>query len=323
MGFLKKLGKKLKGAVRDIATVVGFAFGGPAGAAIGQGIGSLAEGRGLKKSIGSAGKVFAGGQLLAGAGITGGNPAGNLFQNTGRIQFGSPMTANQISGGITGVFQGAGSDLATFLSTGKIPTSLTSDAFQNLNRLEQGALVAGLLGVSGVEDEEGGRTQFQVPDYFSSSLGASQSGSGGLQGAVSPFPTPGIPSTGMVDTSLAMTDPLQAIILDELLRREQQLAQLPQFDVVTPVKDGGVIRLADGGQLPELDLREHGGDIKDPMGSGDKDTVPALLADGEFVMTKQAVKGIGDGDHSKGISNLYAMMNKNEKKAQSMGLGKA
>ena len=59
------------------------------------------------------------------------------------------------------------------------------------------------------------------------------------------------------------------------------------------------------------------------MGSGDKDTVPALLADGEFVMTKQAVKGIGGGDHSKGISNLYAMMNKNEKKAQSMGIGRA
>jgi hypothetical protein len=59
------------------------------------------------------------------------------------------------------------------------------------------------------------------------------------------------------------------------------------------------------------------------MGSGDKDTVPALLADGEFVMTKQAVKGIGGGDHSKGISNLYAMMNKNEKKAQGMGIGRA
>ena len=31
--------------LRDIATVVGFAVGGPAGAAVGQGIGSLAEGR--------------------------------------------------------------------------------------------------------------------------------------------------------------------------------------------------------------------------------------------------------------------------------------
>jgi len=324
MGFLKKLGKKLKGAVRDIATVVGFAFGGPAGAAIGQGIGSLAEGRGLKKSIGSAGKVFAGGKLLAGAGITGGNPAGSLFQNTGRIQVGAPMGADQISGGISGVFEGAGADLRSFLTTGKIPESLTSDAFKNLNRVEQGILTSGLLGLSGADLDDSQTTgRFQTPDYFTSRLGASQSGEGGLQGAISPFPSGGIPSTGMVDSGLAMTDPLQAIILDELRKREMQLSQLPQFDIVTPAKDGGVIRLADGGELPQLDLRENGGDIKDPMGSGDEDTVPALLADGEFVMTKQAVKGIGDGNHSKGISNLYAMMNKNEKKAQSMGLGKA
>ena len=319
MGFLKKLGKKLKGAVRDIATVVGFAFGGPAGAAIGQGIGSLAEGRGLKKSLGSAGKVFAGANVLAGAGITGGGAPGS------RISFTSPAGgATVTSGGIPGVFQSIGADVTNLLTGQMGGSSLTSPAFKGLSTLENGVLAGGLLSAAGGAEalDEGQGTQFQVPDYFSSSLGASQSG-GGLQGAISPFPTPGIPSTGMVDTSLAMTDPLQAIILDELLRREQQLAQLPQFDVVTPVKDGGVIRLADGGQLPELDLREHGGDIKDPMGSGDKDTVPALLADGEFVMTKQAVKGIGDGDHSKGISNLYAMMNKNEKKAQSMGLGKA
>ena len=54
MGFLKKLGKKLKSSIRDIATVVGFALGGPAGAAIGQGLGSLAEGRSFKKRVGSS-----------------------------------------------------------------------------------------------------------------------------------------------------------------------------------------------------------------------------------------------------------------------------
>ena len=322
MGFLKKLGKKLKSSIRDIATVVGFALGGPAGAAIGQGLGSLAEGRSFKKSVGSSVTVFAGGNLLGGAGIPGGNPAGNFFQNTGRIQLGAPMGAEQISGGLSGVFEGAGADLRNFLTTGRVSESLASDAFKNLNRVEQGILASGLLGAEElVEEPTTGR--FQTPNYFTSRLGASQSGDGGLQGAISPFPSGGVPSTGMVDSGLAMTDPLQAIILDELLRREQQLSHLPQFDVVTPVKDGCIVRLADGGQLPELDLREHGGDIKDPMGSGDKDTVPALLADGEFVMTKQAVKGIGDGDHSKGISNLYAMMNKNEKKAQSMGLSKA
>ena len=73
----------------------------------------------------------------------------------------------------------------------------------------------------------------------------------------------------------------------------------------------------------ELDLRNTGGDIEDPNGSGDKDTVNAILADGEFVMTKQAVKGLGDGDHDKGIENLYKMMSENENKAENMGLGRA
>ena len=40
-------------------------------------------------------------------------------------------------------------------------------------------------------------------------------------------------------------------------------------------------------------------------------------------MTKQAVKGIGNGDHDAGIAQLYAMMDMNENKAQMMGLGRA
>jgi hypothetical protein len=75
--------------------------------------------------------------------------------------------------------------------------------------------------------------------------------------------------------------------------------------------------------MPEVDLRESGGETVDSQGSGDEDTIPALLADGEFVMTKQSVKGIGDGNHDKGIAMLYAMMDQNEKKAQNMGLGRA
>ena len=111
------------------------------------------------------------------------------------------------------------------------------------------------------------------------------------------------------------------------------IGQIPQLrhetvsgdqNMLAPAQElTGIARLADGGELPEMDLREIGGDINDPEGSGDKDTVPALLADGEFVMTKQAVKGIGNGDHDSGIAQLYAMMDMNENKAQSMGLGRA
>tara|TARA_R100000655_G_scaffold82236_1_gene121751 strand:- start:708 stop:1706 length:999 start_codon:yes stop_codon:yes gene_type:complete len=332
MGFIKKIGKFLKKSTRDIATVVGFAIGGPAGAAIGQGIGSLAEGRGLKKSAISALKVRGGTAMLQGAGLQGGqglsslNPFSQDFLLRPSNILSSAGGKTVTSGGLPGLFESMGADFQNLLTGNMAGASLTSPAFKGLSTLEKGILAGGLLsaagGVEGLTEDE--QTRFTTPDYFGDRLGGAGAG-GGLSGAISPFPTEtaaGIPTGTLVDT--AMADPLQAIILDEIRKREQQdLFELPTFDIVTPAKDGGVIRLADGGKIPEVDLREHGGDISDPMGSGDKDTVPALLADGEFVMTKQAVKGIGGGDHSKGISNLYAMMNKNEKKAQSMGIGRA
>jgi hypothetical protein len=332
MGFIKKIGKFLKKSTRDIATVIGFAIGGPAGAAIGQGVGSLAEGRDFKKTLGSSAKVFLGANMAAGAGLQGGqgiqslNPFNQDFMFRPSNILDAAGGATVTSEGIPGVFQSIGGDFQNLLTGNMAGASLTSPAFKGLSTLEKGLVAAGLLSAAGgvgglTEDEE---TRFTTPDYFADRLGGAGAG-GGLGGAISPFPTEtaaGIPTSTLVD--VAMADPLQAIILDEIRKKEQEdLFQLPTFDIVTPAKDGGVIRLADGGKIPEIDLREHGGDIKDPMGSGDKDTVPALLADGEFVMTKQAVKGIGNGDHSKGISNLYAMMNKNEKKAQSMGIGRA
>ena len=85
MGLGKSVKRFFKKNLRDIATVVGFAVGGWAGAAIGQGIGSLGEGRSLKKSIASAGKVYTVGQIAGGFGVqdTGGlsslNPFGKDF----------------------------------------------------------------------------------------------------------------------------------------------------------------------------------------------------------------------------------------------------
>ena len=106
---------------------------------------------------------------------------------------------------------------------------------------------------------------------------------------------------------------------------QESLRNAENQDIAQPMMgiQPTVARLADGGTIPDLDLRDGGGDIVDEEGSGDEDTVPALLADGEFVMTKQSVAGIGDGDHDQGIAQLYAMMNMNENKAQQMGIGRA
>ena len=43
--------------------------------------------------------------------------------------------------------------------------------------------------------------------------------------------------------------------------------------------------------------------------------MPAMLMAGEFVLTKDAVKGLGNGDSERGIQKAYSMMNQLENKA--------
>lgn len=54
-----------------------------------------------------------------------------------------------------------------------------------------------------------------------------------------------------------------------------------------------------------------GGEIVGP-GTGTSDSIPAMLSDGEFVMTANAVKGAGGGDRRKGAQKMYQLMKKFE-----------
>lgn len=73
---------------------------------------------------------------------------------------------------------------------------------------------------------------------------------------------------------------------------------------------GGITYAADGGYFP----RRNGG-IDPSEGSGKKDDVPAMLMAGEFVMTRDAVKGAGNGNLREGIDKMYNMMDKFERMA--------
>ena len=65
---------------------------------------------------------------------------------------------------------------------------------------------------------------------------------------------------------------------------------------VIPSKDG-----------KQLDMRDTGG--YQPHGKAEKhDDVRALLAQGEFVMTSDAVKGLGGGDREAGAKKMYDVM---------------
>ena len=60
--------------------------------------------------------------------------------------------------------------------------------------------------------------------------------------------------------------------------------------------------------------RRDGG-IMPSEGSGTKDDVPAMLTAGEFVLTRDAVKGLGNGNLNSGIQKAYTMMDKLERMA--------
>ena len=63
---------------------------------------------------------------------------------------------------------------------------------------------------------------------------------------------------------------------------------------------------AEGGIASVRDFTGGGG-VNGP-GTGTSDSIPALLSDGEFVMTADAVKGFGGGSRKQGAQKLYSMM---------------
>jgi hypothetical protein len=62
-----------------------------------------------------------------------------------------------------------------------------------------------------------------------------------------------------------------------------------------------------------MDLQD-GGESKGP-GTGTSDSIPAMLSDGEFVMTAKAVRGAGGGDRREGARKMYEAMDQLEAKA--------
>jgi len=67
----------------------------------------------------------------------------------------------------------------------------------------------------------------------------------------------------------------------------------------------------------EIFPRRNGG-IMPNEGVANEDSVRALLMPGEFVMTTDAVKGLGNGSQTKGIKNMYDVMRNLERRGRAM-----
>ena len=68
---------------------------------------------------------------------------------------------------------------------------------------------------------------------------------------------------------------------------------------------------ANGGGMNVNDFPTRIGAISGP-GTETSDDIPAMLSDGEFVMTAEAVRGAGNGNRENGMRNMYQMMNQFE-----------
>jgi len=257
-GFLKKLGKSLKKVVKKVAPIAAVGLG---IAGIG-GVGPLKGllGKGAAKA--TTGKFFgAGGKFRAGLGGLGGSLFGGGQQDVMyKDQFGNVVSADE------------------YAAMSDVDKPLYSQVTNpNIFRRVLGG-TKGQSGIGVVEDLIKGRES-----DFTKERGEE---AGGLRNM--------LPDNAGL---MAMAALYGKAVKEDFKRKEGGLKDIRQSvrpDLMpAPTFQGfdlGIRAAAEGG-LQELDMRMGGPSIG--PGTGTSDDIPAMLSDGEFVMTSAANNGLG------------------------------
>ena len=277
------LGKILK-------TVAPIAIGAMLGPAAGAGLGGMF-------GAGSAAGSFLSNPFV-GRAIT-----GALTSKLGGAKTKDALMAGLLSGGIGALTGGMGSE-----------GSIGSDA------TKQGALKAGQFSAKEIAANQ------LVPDAVSKT--ATDTATESIKGAFVPKTMSGelLQSLGVGEGNILskllntqMGEGLSAGLIAQLLaggdeEEDNRTAyERRPFGFGGPGgKMGGITYANMGG---EMGFPRRNGGIDPSEGSGRKDDVPAMLMAGEFVLTKDAVKGLGGGNQRKGIQRAYNMMDNLEARA--------
>ena len=296
--LVANVGDTINEALPTIGAAVGYAVGGPGGAAIGSGLGTAAQGgRSTKDILINAALAYGAGKVAPSFGI---NPAAEGA--TGIDQFipdVSGFKLNPFSDPSSAVDVGVGSDIKV--------TDLTDTG---------GGIMDSLAGIS----------------LGDAALGAAAGlGLGALMGGGQPEeddtperPYPKGEAFGTVQDQegnvYSIADPEQMAEYNKMMRQYQRPGFEYDLSSVIRAKDGGAIEMAHGGAMEQGfgDIYDHDddengydkfvrGEVTGP-GTGTSDSVPARLSDGEFVLTAKAVRGAGAGDRDIGAARLYDMM---------------
>jgi hypothetical protein len=106
----------------------------------------------------------------------------------------------------------------------------------------------------------------------------------------------------------SITAPVQTAVAASPVIQDPRVVAATKATTPAPLNMGGIASLRSGGYPRKT------GQINGP-GTATSDSIPAMLSDGEFVMTAKAVRGAGKGDRRAGAKRMYALMNQLEQNA--------
>ena len=285
MAIFGDLGKALglgsaKELLPTIGAAAGFYFGGPMGASIGSGIGSLAGGKSVNDALTNAAVAYGvtsfvspnmmSSSAKSSTGMFGPNALQNKLYGIEQVANPSTLVGNLNEGMTTGAGKssGLGGLFDDFtMKDAFLASSLAGTALQALDKPEEGTPQRDPIG-------------------------------GTILGSVSS------PTT---DKVYDVTNPI------EMAEYNEEISKFYDDDFKYEVEEP--VRAAHGGAMYGHDKMGYDtpitGEVSGP-GTGTSDSVPARLSDGEFVLTADAVRGAGGGDRDVGAARLYDMMSELE-----------
>jgi len=290
--FLKKIGRRLRKAAADIsgyaAPIAGAMFGAPAGAATGALLGQYKRENPGDPTQG-LNMALRGGLAGVASNIAGGKTGlDTIFGGGIKDQY----TLKELFGG-----DGITENLKNYLNVGDDKKSFARQYLEGFFKdkpIEESLLeeTAKSLGIDTKNEAK--------MDALGKLIKEKQKGKfGNLSlGKLASLYGLGTAGLGFLIDKTSSDGPV-GMTLDEM--PEGQVKQ----GIVNPVfkkAQGGVMDLQDGG--------ESAG-----PGTGTSDSIPAMLSDGEFVMTAKAVRGAGGGDRREGARKMYEAMDNLEARA--------
>ena len=278
-GFLKKLGKSLKKVVKKVAPIAAVGLGiagiggvGPLGGLLGKGAGTATSG----KFFGAGGKFRAGLRGLGGSLFGGGQTTAQTIQEGDTLYSISQKTGIPLDD-IVAANPGIDPKNLAIGQNINIPSAKTSNIFRRVLGGTEGQ-----SGIGVIEDIIKGRES-----DFTKERGQE---AGGLRGMLPD-------NSGL----MALAALYGKAVKEDYKKKEGGLKDIRQSirpDLMPAPTFTGFdlgIRpgMSYGGRIDEqeLDLRMGGPSIG--PGTGTSDDIPAMLSDGEFVMTSAANNGLG------------------------------